>query len=101
MLICIRKTFLIIAWFHIFFVWENPYLEKLNRLIGVFILFAMLNTGSCTHRLHITLSYHLSIAHAILMFQVTTRRNRNDLHIIMWMCTEAHTAGHRIIIQNS
>src|SRR6187397_1186646 len=98
MLICIRKTFLIISWFHIFFIWENPYLEKLNRLISILILFAMLNTSSCTHRLHITLLYHLSIAHAILMFKITTSWNRNDLHIIVWMCTKTHPASHCIVI---
>src|SRR6187399_1274910 len=101
MLICIRKIFLIIAWFYIFLIGKNPDLEKLNRFIGVLILFAVLNTSSCTHRLHITLFYHLSIAHAILMLQVTAGWNRNDLHVIMRMCAETHTTGHCINIQNS
>src|SRR5258705_9573832 len=101
MLVRIRKTFLVISWLYIFLIGENPYLEKFYRFVRVLIFFSMLDTGSGTHHLHIALPDDLFVTHVIKMLQVTTGGNRNYFHVFMRMGSKAHSAGNRIIIQNS
>src|SRR5258705_8138766 len=101
MLVRIRKTFLVISWLYIFLIGENPYLEKFYRFVRVLIFFSMLDTGSGTHHLYITLPDDLFITHVIKMFQVSAGWDGNYFHVFMRMGAKAHSPGDGIIIQNS
>src|SRR5579883_84356 len=60
-----------IAGRNILFIREYPYLQKLNGLIVVLILLAVLNATSGTHHLYIPMFNYLGIAHTVFVFQVT------------------------------
>ena len=63
------------------------------------VVFAVVDAGAGAHHLNISISDDGGIAHAVFMFEITLKRDADDLHIVMRMLAEAHTAFHRIVVQ--
>ena len=92
---------LVVARGHVLFVRENPDLKKFHRTILIFIVFAVIDPGACTHYLHIPVPDNRDIAHAVLVFEISFQRNGDDLHVVVGMRSEAHSTCYSVVIQNT
>src|ERR1035438_8080462 len=66
---CIQ-SYLTVPWLNIFFVRENPYLQKLYQFVFILIILAMKNSRACAHRLNVAFFNDSYIAHAVFMLQI-------------------------------
>ena len=79
---------------------EHPNLKKFHRFLQAVVFLTVGNTGAGTHGLNVALADDRSIAHRILVPEVTGEGNRDDLHIVVRMFAEAAARGHVIIVQH-
>src|SRR5688572_26456098 len=80
---------------------KDPQLEKTAIRVGIMIELAMRNACPSAHDLHFVRMDDTGIAHAVLMLKLAFEDDRDDLHIIMRMATEAHAAGNRVVIKHA
>src|SRR5690554_2486500 len=95
------KCDLIVTRLYILSVWKQPNLKELHRFIMVFIVFAVCNTNTCAHHLHVTVFNHCHIAHAVFVFQVTFKGNGNYFHIVMRVTSKAHTGSDKVVVKHT
>jgi len=79
---------------------EHPDLEEIQLLFTAIIELAMENPRTCTHHLDIARSNHFAVPDTVAVTQISFQRNRDDFHILMWMCIEALSRSDRVVIQD-
>src|SRR5689334_20779307 len=80
---------------------KDPKLEQSTVRSRIMIELTMRDARPGAHDLHLVRMYDSGIAHAVPMLQLSFKDDRDDLHIIMRMCAEAHAAGNGIIIKDA
>ena len=79
---------------------EHPDLEEIQLLFTAIIELAMENPRTYTHHLDIARSNHFAVPDTVAVTQISFQRNRDDFHILMWMCIEALSRSDRVVIQD-
>src|SRR6202012_58584 len=92
---------LLVTRFNVPFVWEEPYLQKLNRRTGIVVILGMVNAGSGAHYLYFAGLNNGYVIHAVLVLQLALEGDGDDLHIIVRVFAKAHATVNGIIIQHT
>jgi hypothetical protein len=82
------------------FIRLNPDLEKMNLFGGGVIELAVPDTRSCRHVLDFAGTDDASVAHEILMLQLSAQDIGDDFHVPMGMGSEAHARCHAVVIDH-
>ena len=80
---------------------QHPNLQKLHRLIGITIHFAVNNPRTRRHDLNLATSNHTTVPHAVAMRQIAFQRNADDFHIAVRMLAKATTAHNAVVIDHA
>ena len=78
---------------------EYPNLQELHHLVAIGVEFAVLNSRSGAHHLHIAFFDDAIGAHAVAVTQIPLEWNRNDLHILVRMSSKAHSGLNFIVVE--
>src|SRR6266498_577650 len=100
-LLVIGKFLLLIFRCKVLFLWQNPYLQEMDRGVSRRIGFAMSHAGAGAHTLRITATNNRSVAHAVAMFQSAFQNISNYFHVAMPMGRKSMFRLHEVFIDHT